>query len=178
MSMMFETAEGPLEISDACVAAVISRADYVATLTGEFLTALGLIPNKAKTADGVWGLPAGFLLELGAMLQLAVWELAGIRTHLNAGLPSAHEAAADLTRRASENPSSFNDNQSAILLRRLFPLWVERLAWNGQTQFGTEVQIDTVGEDELVDRLAEFLWQHRGSLPSALELGEPRHETD
>jgi hypothetical protein len=172
MSMVFETADGPLEFSDACVAAVISRADYVATLTGEFLSLLGLVPNKTEAADGVCRFPPGFLLELGAMLQLAVWERAGVRTHLDAGLPSAHEAAADLTRRASENPSGFNDIQSAILLRRIFPLWVERLAWAGPELFAAEMQIDADEEDAFVNGLAEFLWRHRDSLAPVLGKGD------
>jgi hypothetical protein len=178
MPLILKTTDGPLEVSDACVQAVASRADYIATLTGEYLSATDLFPKTDKNPTEPVRLPAGFLLELGAVLQIAVWERTGIRTHIDAGLPSYEEAAADLARRASENPADFDRIESATLLRRVFPLWVERFAWGGPEVFAAEMQIDTAEEDALVNGLAEFLWRHRDSQGPALQKGDSQHDPE
>jgi hypothetical protein len=167
MSLVLETKDGPLEISDACVQAVASRAEYVAALTGEYLSATDLFPRTDDANREPVRLPGGFLLELGAVLQLAVWEGAGVHTHSDAGLPSHEEAVADLARRASENPTDFHRVESATLLRRILPLWIERFAWGGPELFAAEMQIDAAAEDAFVNSLAEFLWTHRDSLAAA-----------
>jgi hypothetical protein len=178
MSVILETTDGPLEVSDACVEAVVSRAEYVATLTGECLSATGLLPKTDETPTEPVRLPGGFLLELGAVLQMAVWERAGIRTHIDAGLPSFEEAAADLAHRASENVASFDRFHSATLLSRIFPLWIERLAWSGPELFKAEMQLDAVEEDAFVNGLAEFLWRHRDSLGPVLQKGDSQHDPE
>lgn len=172
MSVILETSHGPFEVSDACIQAVIARAEYVARLTGEFLSATGLFPETDATSTEPVRLPGGFLLELGAVLQLGVWERAGIRLHIDAGLPSVEEAAADLARRASENVGEFHGLDAARLLKRVLPLWVERFAWGGPERFGMELEIDAAEEDAFIEELAEFLWRHRSALaPASLKGG-------
>jgi|SRR5579863_5182645 len=176
-SLVFSTANGPVEVSHACAKAVADRAEYVATLTGEYLSAAGLIPKSDGSATQSWHLPVGFLLELGAVLQLGVWERAGIQTHIQVGLPSYDEASTELARRIAENPADFERTESATLLARVFPLWIDRFAWSAPEIFAAEMQIDAAEEDAFVEGLAEFLWRHRDSLAPALQKGDSQDDS-
>jgi hypothetical protein len=168
-SLVFSTANGPVEVSGACVQAVSERAEYVATLTGEYFRASGLIPTATVDATETWHFPIGFLLELGAVLQLGVWERAGLQTHIQAGLPSFQQASSELARRAAESPADFQRPESATLLSRVLPIWIEHFAWSGLELFAAEMQIDAAEEDAFIDRLAEFLWRHRDTLAPVVQ---------
>ena len=80
MALIIETNLGPMEVSDAQVRAVIRIAQRHAVMTGTALQAITEFNPKSSR------LPAAFLLELGAVLQLDLWERQGLRVHLDAGL--------------------------------------------------------------------------------------------
>jgi hypothetical protein len=76
--MMIEiaTSETPLVISDYQIRAAVRHAERQADLTAATLDAMGLLATKPVT------LPAAFLLELAAVLELGMWELQGLRPYL------------------------------------------------------------------------------------------------
>lgn len=66
MPLHIDTSDGPLTISDQAIQAVVHHARRVADLTAATLDATGLFPDRPTR------LPAGFLLELGAVLELGL----------------------------------------------------------------------------------------------------------
>ena len=87
MSLVLPTGDGLLEIFDHQLQAVIHSAERRAELTAAALDAIGIFKS------GPCRLPAAFLLELSAVLELALWERQNIRAHLDIDLPIYREAA-------------------------------------------------------------------------------------
>lgn len=105
--MMIETREGTFELADSLVVAVTRHAELAADLTGEVLKQMfpGEPPENLC-------LPAIFLLELGAVLQIGYWEFNRITAHIEAGLPSKAEASRSLSERAREGASEFEGDDA------------------------------------------------------------------
>ena len=82
MPFQVETSEGSLVLHDHQIQAIVRHAQRVADLTAATLHATGLFPQRPAS------FPAGFLLELGAVLQLHLWERQGLRQYLDANLPT------------------------------------------------------------------------------------------
>lgn len=66
MSIAIETSEGPLVVPDQHLQAVVRHAQRQAELMVAAFDEHGLFPKRPV------GLPAGFLLELAAVLELAL----------------------------------------------------------------------------------------------------------
>ena len=94
-------------IHPAVIAAVRENAERQALLVLGPLLLLDLKLKEAGFSLGVGGLPAGFMLDLAAICQLAVWENAGLREYLPPDLPTPEQAKAELLRRATTAPGSF-----------------------------------------------------------------------
>jgi hypothetical protein len=90
------TRDGPLQVPDATVRAVARHAERQADLTAAYLDATGLFNGKPVQ------LPAAFLPELAAVLELGLWERQDLRRHLDVDIPSFSEAAASLAARAAK----------------------------------------------------------------------------
>ena len=88
MSFHIKTSNGMLLISTR-IQGVARHAQCQADLTVRSLDATGLFSQRPAF------FPAGFLLELGAVLELGLWELRGLHPYLTSDLPSFREAADD-----------------------------------------------------------------------------------
>jgi hypothetical protein len=152
------TCEGTLRVPDALVQAVTRHAERQADLTGSYLRASGLCP------EGEIRLPAAALLELAAVLELGVWEMRGLRTHLDVDLPSYREAAAELAARCMKGPEEFGGEDATPLSVRVLRVWTEHFAWDAPEMLDAEVVFGDAEEDDFVDLLAEFVWAHRNEL--------------
>jgi len=123
---------------------------------GLFLNELGLggFPERPLI------LPAGFLLDLGAALRLLEWERRGLQAHLQAGLPPARKALSDVCRTLGKQP-----DPAAVppgtLASRVLAVFVERFAWNAWAELNAEVALDQADEEQVLEALADFLWEHR-----------------
>jgi hypothetical protein len=157
--------EGTQQINSVVLAAVVRQAHRQAELTAAVLKAWGLAEGKASP------LPAGFLLELGAVLELGLWERQGVRPYLTADLPSYREAADELGARASKGPVEFEVPGSVRLWPQVLRVWLEQFAWDGPEALGADLLVGQVDEDALVDVLAEFLWQHRHEVAGLQQQG-------
>ncbi len=150
--------------------AVIRDAYYMADLTAAFLEAQGFHP-KRKRASSVSAVAEdsptmtrahGVLLNLAAALRIASWERAGLRSELPADLPASSEAFQNLM--PSEVPGSSQDAPvTAELSERVFRTWLQRFSRSSRAALSTDVLLpaNTVSEDELLDALADFLWENR-----------------
>jgi hypothetical protein len=126
------------------------------------LDALGLRPTGDGAARVVLRLPTFFLLGLGAALRLLVWEQDGLHAHRDAGLPSAYEAIREAFQAVTApEPLEEKERAATQLARRVLAVVVERLAWNGRSLLGADLELGEADEDVLVDALARFLWPHR-----------------
>jgi len=153
------------------VQAVARRAHFVAALVAHTLDAIHEQAGIDVEAARARPLSVGFLLELGAVMQLVLWESAGLTFHTEAGLPSADAAGKDLERRAKLGLSEFEDAIRLHLWRRVNAFWIEHCAWDAQHLLGAEVAVDHTEKDLLVERLANFLWTNRRALTA-----DPQHE--
>lgn len=158
----FAASDGSLELPDPLVRAVVRHAHRRAEWTIVALDATGLFESEAPQ------LPAGFLLELSAVVELAVWEHHGLREHLDVDLPTSQEALANLAARTLKGPTAFEGPNPAPLSSRVLQVWVERFAWDGPELLGADVVVGDFDDDELVEVLAELIWTNRHELAGFL----------
>jgi hypothetical protein len=168
MPLTVQTADGPLEISDALIRAIARRADFVAALVAQALRIALDIPELPPGHVRQVHVPPGFLLELGAVLVLDMWERQGITAHLQVGLPNSTDADADLARRFSEDATQFERIENSTLNRRVIQFWAENFAWDGIETFGTDLLLNAAEEDAFVDAAARFLYENRNALKALL----------
>jgi hypothetical protein len=150
--------EGSLRLPDAMVLAIARHAEREADLTAAFLRATGLYESEPPK------LPAAFLLELAAVLELGLWERRDLRRHLDVDLPTNRQAADQLAARCAKGPKEFDGPNAAPLSRQVLRVWVERFAWDGRELLAAEVVLGDVNEDDFIDLLAGFVWEHRREL--------------
>jgi len=144
----------PPELVTAIVEDAARDADHV----GLFLRTIGLEGSPHCPIH----LPAAFLLDLGAALRLLEWERRGLQVHLEVGLPSAKQALRDVFQ-AFAAPSGPAVAPARSLTYRVMILFVERFAWNARVELDADITLDEPEEDQLLEALADFLWEHRPS---------------
>lgn len=115
------------KLHPSLVNAIVSSAESNARFVGECLHALRDRLKEAGHRDGAQGLPPAFLLELGAIGQLILWERARLRDFLPSDLPTAAEATTEICR-ATEVPHDFQSVTSARLLPRVTQVHVEHIS--------------------------------------------------
>jgi len=139
-----------VEFADDLVLSVKLRTELLATLVCRHLTGI----SKQEYPNLRW--PIGFLLELGAVFQICLWESEGLNNALS-GLPSAADAYRNLFERVNTSPEAFGKLDSCCLLRRILTVWCERLIWLSPFQNGYEME--TIGDDfddETISRLVRL----------------------
>lgn len=143
--------------------AAARRAEKMAQRTGEFLHSLGLAPTKPS--DEPIFLPGEFLLELAAILQRADWEESGLADSIGEGLSPALDDLRPLLDRLIHCPDSFRGGDAGVenarLSQQTLRLWLQRCAWTGSELMESDIAIGDLDDDELVERLAKVLWEHR-----------------
>jgi hypothetical protein len=143
------------------VDAVTRNAEFRADLTAAFLEVTGLAPRSQDGQPRSCGLSADTLLELGAILQLAYWELHGFRQHIPEEVPDFREAAIALAKRASERAHGGDLQPLEELSQKVFAVWLRHFAWDGRENLQADVVLGDFDEDKITDVMANFLWTHR-----------------
>ena len=121
MGLSSRDGDGSPRLHEPQLRAIIRHADFTAEMTALVLRNTGLASSGSegrKKAD----LPAGFLLELAAVLQLGVWESEGLRPYLPGDLPTFGQADAGLAARVSEDWEVMKDPEAVRLSRRVLEL--------------------------------------------------------
>lgn len=124
--------------------------------------------------------------DLAAARLLANWEELGIRTHVDAGLPTAQQADEMLAQKRRRrdrsslgqpvlNPDDWFepcviDVDTNSLWCRVLLFAVDHFASSAPESVGTDIPIERGNEDAFVDELAAFLWRHRHHLPPGGEI--------
>jgi hypothetical protein len=132
-------------------------ADQDADLVAAFLRSMGFEPGTS--------LPQEALLKLSAYCRHRDWETIGIPdTLVEENLPAAHEVLEDVIAQLSGAVSRFKTNE---LCQRVHMCALRRLTWpqtSGQPNF---VLRDTSEPAELLDLVAELIWEFRNQAPSS-----------
>ena len=151
--------------------AVIRDAHYMADLTAAFLKAHGSRARENRASSEqvpVEDTPLtrraeGVLLNLAAALRIASWERAGFRPALPADLPSSYEAFRNLV--PPEMPEATEGARAAVpeLSLKVFRTWLRFFSRTSHAALSTDILLpmQTVTEDELLDAVADFLWNNR-----------------
>jgi hypothetical protein len=145
--------DGSSVAPDALVQAVAQLAERHAGLTANWLRSAGF-------STGPLRIPAAFLLELAAVLQLGEWERSGVLKHLDVNIPTYRQAADELAARTRLGPEEFQGPNALRISVLVNTIWIERFAWDGHSLLQADFVIATCDEDALVEQLAEFLWQN------------------
>jgi len=148
--------EPPIEAVRAVIREAEADADAAATL----LDAVGFRANLGP--DQKVRLPARVLLGLGLAMRLFRWEAAGIRLHLEAGLPTGKEFLMAVCASATEPGGGPADVMVASALNTVQDIQVYGLSWCGPTDLGADVVLGTPEDETLfLDGVAELLWAMR-----------------
>lgn len=142
---------------------IIRNAELDANRVIAFLKRRGLKPlppsqRTIPTGEKPTGPAANMLLNLAAALRLRSWEHAGITTSLPADLPRSADALAAVIA-AAENGGRENTTEIPITVFKALLLRISRVS---QTKLTADVALPVgVNADELLERLADFLYAHR-----------------
>jgi hypothetical protein len=150
------------------LASIIRDAELDADRVAAFLKLQGYtplpLPKMPIAQESVpTGPAAEVLLNLAAALRLRSWELAGLTSYLPADLPSAVDALAAAAELGSQPQQPATPGDGAIA-QYVFRTSIERFSRDGQSCLGTDVLLEQLDSDDLLDDVAAFLWGQRGLL--------------
>lgn len=143
------------------VAAVVRFAERQADFAAAVVDALVAEATRRGDAFDGRGLPPGFLLELGAVVQLQVWEDAGVSSLLPVELPTVAAASKDLHERVQADPGRFKRAEAATLSTQLLQVWLEHFSWTAPVVLGGDIVVGDIDEDILIETMAQLLWKYR-----------------
>jgi len=133
---------------------------------GEYLRTVGCVPARGKKCPT----PRGVLLDLGAVLRLRAWDAAGVTAHIEAGLPGGATAMNDLIVALWIcNHFPRYTKRLGTLAAKVFQLHMDRFAWTADEELGTEVVLDAVDDDRLVEAVAQFLLRNAAANVQLIE---------
>ncbi len=141
--------------------AVVQNAERQALMVAAYLKHVDPQLKRDGFPSGADGLPAGYLLELGATLMLGQWDLQGLRTFLPSELPAFADATRILKHRAASATREFSNVDSAHLSRQIGQIWLERFAWEAPNLLQADVVLGDVDADALIEAVAQLVWANR-----------------
>ena len=140
------------------LAAVIRFAERRAELTAIFLRHLAKRPKSRHRIE----VPKEFALELGAILQIWLWEQTGLRQHLRGDLPSSEEAFSSLATRTTTSPNAYLQERSGSdLSRKILEVFLQCCSHSAARELGVDIVILGSPGESFLEEFADFVWQHR-----------------
>lgn len=143
--------------SPAFCSAVVARAEYVADLVGEAFAQTE--NNDGNVRSGNVVLPRESLLDFGALLQLNVWEMQGIRRHRELGLPSVSEAASEFADKVQCGLDGGKTPEFGHLASEVLRVTMDEFCWDALPAFGFDIPITAGDVDQLLDVVAKYLYE-------------------
>lgn len=150
-----------LETSPPTIQAVALNAERQAILVAAYLKQIDSLLKRDGLPSVATGFPAGYLLELGAVLMLGHWDRKGLLAFLPSDLPAFADAVAELKRRAVIGNFKLLDCIASQLVRQVRQTWLERFAWEAPNLLQADVVLGDVDEDVLVEAVAQLIWVNR-----------------
>lgn len=144
---------------------MICEAEAQAKMVAAYLRDNGIKPCRQEKSSTVptnppTGPVSNFLLELGAALRLQTWEQAQIIPQLQTKFPPAAQALAESAHHLVTD--SRESQRPPELSQTMFRTSYRRLSRAAQAELGVSVALpSTWNHEHFLDRLADFLWEHR-----------------
>jgi hypothetical protein len=135
----------------AVISAFVRDAGGMANLAATYLEHLGLSQANWNSA---------FLLELGAVLRIRQWEVAGIKDAIDPELPCFRASFADLAQRLQSEPERFLRGETP-LIQRVLQSWWCRCAHPKKQFLNVDVVLSDVDRKHLLACVAQLLWRLR-----------------
>ena len=159
------TQAATVEVSDyvtTVIESVMRFAHRGAFLVGTYLTKIGAVPKSLKRRQPV-SPPIEMALGLAAILQIWLWERAGLRPYLHiVDLPTAQEAMADFWKADSKDQAEYLRSKSGSrLLKQVVGAFLSHCALSAPEELGVDIAIDGPLDESLLEAFADFVWQHR-----------------
>lgn len=140
------------------LAATVRFAERCADLTAIYLRHLAQRPKSRHRIE----VPKEFALELGAILQIWLWEQAGLREYLDHNLPSSEEAFASLATRTTASPDAYLQAKSgSALSQKVLTAFLLCCSHTAPRELGVDIVILGSPDESLLEEFADFVWQHR-----------------
>ena len=121
-------------------------------------------------------LPAGFLLELGAIIRIYLWQRSGVAAWLELPFQDAEILLEKLLDRLRTDPASFYaDAPSAsntLFAAVMDTAWRHR-AWSSFSELGADIAIPSPSPVIPIDAIVELLWSSRHLLKEAKSNDQP-----
>lgn len=140
------------------LAATIRFAERCADLTAIYLRHLAKRPKSRHRIE----VPKEVAFELGAILQIWLWEQTGLRQHLQGDLPTSEEAFTSLATRTSASPDVYLQAKSGSeLTQKVLAAFLLCCSHSAQRELGVDIVILGSPDESLLEEFADFVWQHR-----------------
>jgi hypothetical protein len=139
-------------------------ASMYATARGEELSFPGTPPAIPRESDLPRGPGIDRLRDLGAAIRINQWEQAGLKPYLPPDLSSSAEAIG----RVFGEPQNSDALEPGELADEQLSVWLTHFIWEARETLGADV-VNVADQDDIMafaDQLAEFLWNHRHTLPN------------
>jgi hypothetical protein len=146
--------------ASAAIEPAILYGERQARFVSSLLSALLRTAKQRGFTIEVAEIPPAVLLEFAALMQLRIWEQAGIAPE-SLDLPSSHEALRELGGRIQRDKSQFQRLDAASLEARVATVWFQRFAWNAPILLDADVVGGDLKVDDAVEAMAQLLWRYR-----------------
>lgn len=159
------TQAATVEVSEyvtTVIESVMRVAHRGAFLVGAYLTKIGAVPKSLKRRQPV-SPPIEMALGLAAILQIWLWERAGLRPYLHVvDLPTAQVAMTDFWKADSEGQAEYLRSKSGShLLKQVVGTFLSHCALSAPEELGVDIVIAGSLDESLLEAFADFVWQHR-----------------
>jgi len=142
------------------VEAFLADGEYMATLLSAFLRRWFKAIGRRKPLP----LPTEFLLELSAVIRIAMWQRSAVIAERLPDFPPSEELLDELITRLFREPASFSCDPSscpAPLHKQVVSWWSRNCSWSAAPLLGADILVGAIDKDALLDALAAVLWRHR-----------------
>jgi hypothetical protein len=139
----------------AVIVAFMREASQMAEITADYLYKLNSVTGFD---DHEWH--RAFLLELGAVLKIRQWEIAGINDAVDSSLPSFQDAFTELAERLRIQPESFIRGETPYACRVLMSWWRNCVHPN-ESFLPADLALSGDDRSHLLACVAQLLWKLR-----------------
>ncbi len=152
----------PEHIAATVIESVMRFAHRGAVLVGVYLTKIGAVPKSIKNRQPV-AVPIEMALGLAAILQIWLWERAGLRPYLDVvDLPTAQDAMTAFWKVDSKGQAKYLRSKSGSkLLKQVVGVFLTHCALTAPEELGVDIAIDGPLDESLLEAFVDFVWQHR-----------------
>ena len=152
----------PEHIAATVIESVMRFAHRGAVLVGVYLTKLGAVPKSLKERQPVT-VPAEMAFGLAAILQIWLWERAGLRPYLHVvDLPTSQDAMTDFWKADADGQAKYLRSKSGSkLLKQVLGAFLTHCALSAPEELGVDIAIDGPLDESLLEVFVDFVWQHR-----------------